>query len=118
MKWFTRAFNAVADWVRSLRSEAPPRRYRLEVFEERSRAVARAQQAGVITVYRSAGADKWCFFKCPCGCEQQVVLNLMKSHHPAWRIVQEEGGPSVYPSVDSTTCGAHFLVHCGSIVWC
>lgn len=118
MKWFTRAFSAIANWVRSLRSAAPPSQYRLEVFDERSRAAARAQEAGVITVFRSAGTDKWCFFKCPCGCGQQVVLNLMKSHHPVWRVVQEEGGPSVYPSVDSTTCGAHFLVRGGSIVWC
>lgn len=115
MKWIRQAFRAIGNWFLSLRG---PRRYRLEVFSERARAAARAQQAGVITVFRSAGADKWCFFKCPCGCEQQVALNLMKSHHPMWRVVEDESGPSVYPSVDSMTCGAHFLVRRGTIVWC
>ncbi|WP_375122122.1 DUF6527 family protein [Variovorax sp. WS11] len=52
------------------------------------------------------------------GCGQQVVLNLMESHHPSWRVVSEEQGPSIFPSVDSTTCGAHLLVRDGRIIWC
>lgn len=118
MKWITRAISAIGNWLRSLRRSPRSGRYRLEVFDERSRAAARAQQAGVIAVFRSAGTDKWCFFKCPCGCEQQIMLNLMRSHHPTWRVVQEEAGPSVYPSVDSTTCDAHFLVRGGRVMWC
>lgn len=118
MKWVARTFRALGDWLRSLVRPAESGRYRLEVFDQRSRAAEQARRQGVLAVYRSAGTDKWCFFKCPCGCEQQIALNLMKSHHPAWRVVQEATGPSVYPSVDSTTCGAHFLVRGGRIRWC
>jgi hypothetical protein len=115
MKWINQIFRAIGNWFLSLRG---PRRYRLETFSERSRAAIRAQQAGVIAVYRSAGTDKWCFFKCPCGCEQQVALNLMKSHRPVWRVERKKLAPSLYPSIDSTNCGAHYLVRNGRIVWC
>lgn len=115
MKWISQACRAIGNWFLSLRG---PRRYRVEIFSERSPAAACAEQAGVIAVYRSAGTDKWCFFKCPCGCKQKLALDLMKSHHPAWRVEENESGPSVYPSVGSTTCGAHFLVRNGAIVWC
>ncbi|WP_431513340.1 DUF6527 family protein [Variovorax sp. DAIF25] len=118
MKWITHAFTAISRWLRSLGRAPREQRFRLQVFEERARAVASGRSNKVVALFRSGGANKWCFFVCPCGCGQQVALNLMKGHQPSWRVVSEEQGPSIFPSVDSTTCGAHFLVRDGRVIWC
>lgn len=60
---------------------------------------------------------KWLLFTCPCGCQQQVRLNLMERFSPRWRIVRTEQGLTVHPSVDMTTCGAHFWLRDSAVVW-
>jgi hypothetical protein len=117
MQWITRAYVAIRRWLHSPIPSITPR-YRLQVFETRSQAMTAARSNAIVALLRSGGADKWCFLTCPCGCSQQMALNLMKTHHPAWRVVRTPHGPSIFPSVDSTTCGAHFVIREGRIIWC
>ena len=94
-------------------------RYSLRVFGDRGSATEAAKNQYAAAVIRSHGIDKWCLFTCPCGCGQQIALNLMKSHFPRWRVdTKRDGTFSLYPSVDSTTCGAHFLIRNSQVVWC
>lgn len=65
-----------------------------------------------------AGSAKWLRFRCPCGCGETVSLNLMASHSPRWRVERHSNGTlSVNPSVDSQTCGSHYWIRRGRVVW-
>lgn len=118
---FRRLLRAIADLFEF---EAQPaktseRTYTLRPFDDRSTAAAAAQQDGVAALVRSADRSKWLLLKCPCGCDQQIALNLMQSHTPRWRVeMRSRSRFSVHPSVDSTSCGAHFLLRDGRVIWC
>lgn len=94
-------------------------RYSLTTFEERSEARAAANQDGVAALVSSGEKRKWLILKCPCGCGQEIALNLMGSHSPRWRVdVTSAQSFSVHPSVDATSCGAHFWLRDGRVSWC
>lgn len=93
-------------------------RYSLKIFEERRLAAAAAQAPGIAAVVRSGNKNKWLLLMCPCGCNQQIALNLMDGHTPRWRVdIQSPTSFSVHPSVDATSCGAHFWLRNGGVIW-
>ncbi len=93
--------------------------YTIKSFDDRGAAVEAARQEGVAALVRSANRNKWLLLKCPCGCGQQIALNLMQSHSPRWRVdMRPHASFSVHPSVDSRTCGAHFWLRDGRVIWC
>lgn len=93
-------------------------RYRIIQFEVRTDAQAAAHTPRVVAVFRSGSKPKWAYLTCPCGCDQLIALNLMASQHPSWRVsVRTETDFSIFPSVDSTTCGAHFWLRAGRVTW-
>lgn len=95
------------------------RTYTLRSFDDRSAASAAAQQDGIAALVRSVDRNKWLLLKCPCGCDQQIALNLMQRHTPRWRVeIRSRSRFSVHPSVDSTSCGAHFWLRDGRVIWC
>jgi uncharacterized protein DUF6527 len=62
---------------------------------------------------------KWLKFYCPCGCGEVLALNLMKSHSPQWSVCHEARNRiTVWPSVHSTKCGAHFFLRSNTVEWC
>lgn len=62
---------------------------------------------------------KWVKFVCPCGCGELLALNLMESHSPRWSVTRDEADRvTLWPSVHSTECGAHFFVRSNRIHWC
>lgn len=103
---------------RELDPARPEMRWTLAHFGERGAAKAAAKKPGVVAVYRDAGLDKWAFMLCPCGCGQQHALNLMVSKFPHWFIVRSSTTSfSIFPSVDATTCGAHFVLRNARTRW-
>ena len=93
--------------------------YALKIFESRPAAREAAKRDGVAALVGTEGKPKWLILKCPCGCGQEIALNLMGSHLPRWRV--EVGASqqfSVHPSVDATSCGAHFWLRNGKVNWC
>lgn len=100
-------------------SQQSPKKYALKEFESRSDAVKAAINPGVAALVRGSKGYKWILMQCPCGCKQQIALNLMQSHSPHWRVeIQSHDLFSIHPSIDSTTCGAHFWVRNGQVIWC
>jgi hypothetical protein len=90
----------------------------LQAFEDRSTAAVAAQRAGVAALVLREGKEKWLLMQCPCGCGQQIALNLMQSHSPRWRVsIQSMNRFSIHPSVDATSCGAHFWLRDGRVIW-
>lgn len=93
-------------------------RYSLQIFEERRLAASAAQAPDIAAMVRSGNKNKWLLFMCPCGCKQQIALNLMEGHTPRWRVdIQSPTSFSVHPSVDATSCGAHFWLKNGLVIW-
>src|SRR5580692_4310447 len=59
-----------------------------------------------ILVVSAETKPKWLRFLCPCGCNEEVALNLMRTHSPHWTISQDNAKRlSVTPSIHSSTCG-------------
>lgn len=57
------------------------------------------------------GHDRLLVIRCPCGCGDDVLLNLDRAAGPAWRLYETARGVSVFPSVwRETGCGSHFVV--------
>jgi hypothetical protein len=94
-------------------------RYSLATFEDRAQARSAAKRDGVAALVAPAGKQKWLILKCPCGCGQEIALNLMRSHSPRWHVnVTSAQQFNVHPSVDATSCGAHFWLRGGRVSWC
>ncbi|MGQ2933742.1 DUF6527 family protein [Sphingopyxis sp.] len=57
---------------------------------------------------------------CPCGCQAIIQLSLIRRDSPHWRAWTEaDGSASLSPSVwRKPTCGAHFWLRRGRIIWC
>jgi hypothetical protein len=85
--------------VRKLPFTMDGQRYRLAACADRTTAQAAAQAPRVVAVVRSAGRDKWAYLMCPCQCGEQLAVNLMTSHYPAWRLaVRNDQDFTLYPS--------------------
>src|SRR5262245_13231378 len=91
---------------------------RLVSCASRAEANASAAQGSVGGLVVDSGKLKWAHLLCPCGCGEILALNLMESHWPYWTAsIEADGVPTLYPSVDSEKCGAHFWVREGEIIW-
>lgn len=97
----------------------PPLVYTTKSFGDRSVALQAAHAGSVVAVVKSGGKRKWVLMRCPCGCGEDLALNLMRSHRPVWELsVNQAGQASLHPSVHATTCGAHFWLKNGTVNWC
>ncbi len=61
-----------------------------------------------------------CAFKCPCGCNDIVYLNLIKNVEPCWKIKFHWFNKlSIYPSIRKIVgCKSHFIIKRGEVSWC
>ena len=74
---------------------------------------------GNIYVVGENGYNWLAVFKCPCGCNQVIQLNLLKDADPNWSIkYQSEGIISISPSVSRKVgCKSHFFITRGNVEW-
>jgi hypothetical protein len=57
--------------------------------------------------------------RCPCGCGDDLIINLDKRSGPAWRFYSKSSRNSLYPSYwRDTDCGSHFVIWNNRIYWC
>ena len=63
------------------------------------------------------GAPRWLMIKCPCGCGEDIPVNLDARAGKAWRLYRNRAGLTLFPSVwRDTGCGAHFIIWRDQIV--
>lgn len=56
---------------------------------------------------------------CPCGCGDNIILNMDTRVGPAWRLYQNSKGLTVFPSVwRESGCQSHFIIWNNKIYWC
>tara|TARA_Y100000588_G_C14176642_1_gene891674 strand:- start:62 stop:382 length:321 start_codon:yes stop_codon:yes gene_type:complete len=57
-------------------------------------------------------------FKCPCGCNDVIELNLIDDVRPVW-VIKDTKKITISPSVwKKDGCKSHFFVRKGLIEWC
>jgi hypothetical protein len=57
--------------------------------------------------------------RCPCGCRDDLIINLDQRSGPAWRFYSKSTGYSLYPSYwRDSDCESHFIIWSSRIYWC
>jgi hypothetical protein len=58
-------------------------------------------------------------FKCPCGCKEDIYLNLLPDADPCWTWSGLSARKiSIYPSVwRRVGCKSHFFIRDGKVIW-
>jgi len=76
-------------------------------------------QNRIIYVVGNEKYVKWAYLKCPSNCDDVIMLSLIKSNGPSWRISQDKlGRPTIYPSIHKLDgCKSHFWIRSGKINW-
>lgn len=65
------------------------------------------------------GVPRLMVLRCPCGCGDDLMINLDTRSGPAWRLYNMKGAHTLYPSYwRDTACGSHFIVWKNRILWC
>jgi uncharacterized protein DUF6527 len=65
------------------------------------------------------GKPRLLIIRCPCGCGDDLIINIDKRVGPAWRYYRNQHGLSLYPSYwRDTACGSHFIIWNNHIYWC
>jgi hypothetical protein len=65
------------------------------------------------------GVPRWLMIKCPCGCGEEIPVNLDQRAGKAWRLYRNKAGLTLFPSVwRDTGCEAHFIIWRDRILIC
>jgi hypothetical protein len=76
----------------------------------RDDARAQLQEAGDVVLVERV-VPRSVVIKCPCGCGEELVINLDERVGPAWRLYRNERGLTLYPSVwRESGCRSHFIL--------
>lgn len=62
---------------------------------------------------------KWAYLKCPCGCNDVIMLSLDLRKYPSWSVKQDKlGRATISPSIKKLDgCKSHFLIKKGILIW-
>lgn len=86
-------------------------------YRQKGNVENRAAVAGLLVspgdgVLITRGIPRWLFIRCPCGCGEDIPVNLDARAGKAWRLYHDaKTGTSLFPSVwRDTGCGSHFIL--------
>lgn len=64
------------------------------------------------------GYPRWFVMLCPCGCGEELAVNLDRKTGPAWRLYESNDTQTLYPSIWlKSGCRSHFIVWGSQILW-
>ncbi|MGC4041995.1 MAG: DUF6527 family protein [Flavobacterium sp.] len=89
--------------------------YHVEVAEDLPEIMA----DNSIFVIQDGNEPELLAFKCPCGCQENILLNLLGDTSPQWHFrVTDHGIINVHPSIWRTVgCKSHFWIIEGNVKW-
>jgi len=65
------------------------------------------------------GKPRLLILRCPCGCGDDLLVNLDRRAGKAWYLYRKRKGMSLYPSYwRDDGCGSHFIIWNDQIYWC
>lgn len=73
----------------------------------------------VVYLVSGDGYVKWAYLKCPCGCDDTIMLSLNKNNFPSWSVKQDKlGRATISPSINKLDgCKSHFSIKKGKLLW-
>ena len=76
-------------------------------------------QKDIVYVVGEKRYKKWAYMKCPCGCNEIIMLSLNNNSFPSWSVRQDKlGRATISPSINKLDgCRSHFLVKKGKLIW-
>jgi hypothetical protein len=76
-------------------------------------------ERGIIYVVGEKGFEWLIAMVCPCGCNEQILLNTLKETRPCWRFVcYKSKSITISPSVHRLrNCRSHFTITKGELKW-
>ncbi|MGX1927994.1 DUF6527 family protein [Flagellimonas sp. 2504JD4-2] len=103
------------DWLKAL-FKKKEKRFKYEVVSELPEAPLER------TLYLEGDEEEkdywYALFKCPCGCGDSIMLNLMTDAKPCWKVIVSDKVPSISPSIWRTSnCKSHFWLKRGKVFW-
>ncbi len=86
--------------------------------ESRDAAFSLLKKSGDAVIVER-GHPRLLIMRCPCGCGDDLLINLDRRAGPAWRLYLQPRGLTLYPSYwRDSACGSHFIVWNSNIFWC
>lgn len=81
------------------------------VVESRAEVSGQLNSAGDAVLIKR-GQPRWLLLKCPCGCGDEIPVNLDRRAGKAWRLYEDtKSGVTLFPSVwRDTDCESHFII--------
>jgi hypothetical protein len=65
------------------------------------------------------GKPRLIILRCPCGCGDDLLINVDRRVGKAWRYYRNQYGMSLYPSYwRDSACKSHFIIWNNNIYWC
>lgn len=108
MKNWLKKISAALTWLFKARYSVAEVKDVPEIFSER-----------IVYIVGEPGNAWLIAFKCPCGCNSIIYLNLLVEAEPKWYYkISKKRRISIYPSVlGKRGCKSHFFVKAGKILW-
>lgn len=91
--------------------------FRGEVASRDAAATLLSKSGDTVLVKR--GKPRLLVMRCPCGCGDDLLVNLDRQAGPAWQHYYNLRGLTLYPSYwRNDRCGSHFIIWNSHIYWC
>lgn len=109
--------DALIDWWRRRRWTQP--RYPHAVVVDRRTDLPELPARRTVALVGPRDRPQWAVLACPCGYGHLIALNLLPTRRPFWKAEAEEGGVSLFPSIDAEWQGrrCHFWLRNGIVHW-
>src|ERR1700721_1607132 len=86
-------------------------------IKQRGQSNERLSKAGDFVIVKR-GVARLLILRCPCGCGDDLLINLDGRSGAAWRMYKKLSKYSLYPSYwRDTACGSHFIIWNNIIYW-
>lgn len=86
--------------------------------ETRDAAAPMLKNSGEFVIVER-GKPRMIIMRCPCGCGDDLIMNVDGRVGKAWRYYRNQYGMSLYPSYwRDAACESHFIIWNNNIYWC
>lgn len=93
-----RVNDRLVDWWRR-RQRTVPRIDSVAYYERQSEAPTSIPRHKLVLIGKGEHL-KWAAFECPCGTGHKIMVNLSTTRAPNWRVVVDNGSPTLLPSIN------------------
>lgn len=115
MRFLLKLFNLIRSWLKSSKSsESFNNDYRFSIVEDLPNVISNNE----ILVLDEGGFPELLAFKCPCGCDANIFLNLLTDTSPKWKYIIDNSKVSITPSIwKKDGCRSHFFIINSIVKW-